>query len=92
MLIGVGRPRAGVGSTIYSGSATERRHHDKGIQGSATIHPNVVGQQGRQQGQRTGSLLSPTPDRVELDLLEYGILYSSGETESGSAGEQPDKG
>jgi len=46
-----------------------RRHHDKGIQGSATMHPSEVGRSDRHQGQRTGSLRGPTPDRLEYGLL-----------------------
>lgn len=54
-----------------------RRHHDKGIQGSAAIHPIVVSRQGCRQGQSTGSLLGPTPDRVEYGLLGVlGIAFS----------------
>ena len=49
-----------------------RRRHDKGIQGSATIHPNAVGRSGRLQGQRSGSLRFPTPESFEFGLL--GVL------------------
>ena len=63
---GWGRLRAGVGSTIYSGSAASRRRHEKRIQGSATIHPNVVGRKGRLQGRGRGHCWVPRPDRVEL--------------------------
>jgi len=57
-----------------------RRHHDKGMQGSAAIHPNAVGRGGRLQGHKSGSLRGPTPDRVEGDLL--GVAERGGSSNS----------
>ena len=43
MLIGVGASTSGGGLNHLFGIGDKRRHHDKGMRGSAAIHPNVVG-------------------------------------------------